>query len=187
MQLTGEKIDNSSASDESAGVFIGSNQAMYRFDADSAGKHVKSGQVDIGTGTTPTLMGSDYVTITGNAEPMEPTEHGKTTMTGLARIDLDAQGCRTFWTNTEESIPTVVTKLSLANGLIYTYTKPKGPANTDAWYFTAIDFATGQTVYKQLAGTGILFNNHYAGLFLGPNGSLYVGVLGGIVSMSDTQ
>lgn len=253
IQLTGEKIDNSSASDETGGVFIASNQAMYRFDADSAGKpvvtwrepydagkHMKSGQVDIGTGTTPTLMGSDYVTIVDNAEPnmhvlvyrraqviagdrlfcsvpvfqaganstenslvatdssivvennfgyksVKSTEHGKTTKTGLTRIDLDTQGCHTVWTNTEESIPTLVTKLSLASGLIYTYTKPKGPANTDAWYFTAIDFATGQTVYKQLAGTGTLFNNHYAGIFLGPNGSLYTGVLGGIVSMTDTQ
>ena len=84
---------------------------------------------------------------------LKSTEHGKTTKTGLARIDLDAQGCRTVWTNTEESIPTLVTKLSLASGLIYTYTKPKGPANTGAWYFTAIDFATGQTVYKQLAAS----------------------------------
>jgi hypothetical protein len=253
MQLTGENIDNSSASDETGGVFIASNQAMYRFDADSAGKpavtwrepydagkHIKSGQVDVGTGTTPTVMGSGYVTITDNAEPnmhvlvyhraktvtgnrlfcsvpvfqpganstenslvatdssivvennfgyksVKSTEHGKTSKTGLARIDLDPQGCHTVWTNTSESIPTLVTKLALSNGLIYTYTKPKGPANTDAWYFTAIDFATGQTVYSQLAGTGTLFNNHYAGLFLGPNGSLYVGVLGGVVSMADTQ
>jgi hypothetical protein len=79
-----------------------------------------------------------------------------------------------------------VSKLSLATGLVYTYTKPKGPATTDPWYFTAIDFETGETVFQQLAGTGAGFNNQYAGSYLGPNGTLYVGVLGGIVAMRDT-
>lgn len=253
LQLEGERIANSHATDETGGVFIASTHAMYRFDADSSGQptvtwrepydpgtHVKAGQVDIGTGTTPTLMGTEYVTITDNAEPrmhvlvyrrakqvtgprllcaeavFQPgnsstenslvatdrsivvennfgyktpndTEHGRTTKPGLARIDVDSCGCRTVWNNEQESIPTLVTKMSLANGLIYTYTKPKGPANTDAWYFTAIDFGTGKTVFKQLAGTGILFNNHYAALYLGPNGTAYVGVLGGIVAIRDTQ
>jgi hypothetical protein len=114
------------------------------------------------------------------------TQNGRTTKPGLTRIDVDSDGCQTVWTNEQESIPTVVTKMSLANGLIYTYTKPKGPANTDAWYLTAIDFETGTTAFKQLAGTGILFNNHYAALYLGPNGTAYVGVFGGIVAIRDT-
>ena len=77
--------------------------------------------------------------------------------------------------------------MSLANGLIYTYTKPKGPATTDAWCFTAVDFRTGEVVYQRLAGTGILYNNHYAGAYLGPDGGLYVGVLGGLVAMWDAE
>jgi hypothetical protein len=32
-----------------------------------------------------------------------------------------------------------------------------------------------------------MFNNHYAGAYLGPNGSVYVGVLGGVVAMRDTE
>ena len=73
--------------------------------------------------------------------------------------------------------------MSLETGLIYTYTKPKGPATTDPWYFTAIDFETGETVWKELAGNGSLYNNHYAGAYIGPDGTLYVGVLGGIVAV----
>ena len=253
LRLEGERVANSHATDETGGVFIASTHAMYRFDADSlgrpvvtwrepydAGTHTKAGQVDIGTGTTPTLMGTEYVTITDNAEPRmhvlvyrrakvvtgqrlvcaEPvfkpgnsstenslvatdksivvennfgyksekaTEFGRTTKPGITRIDVDSTGCQTVWTNEDESIPTVVTKMSLANGLIYTYTKPKGPVNTDAWYLTAIDFETGMTVFKRLAGTGILYNNHYAALYLGPNGTAYVGVLGGIVAIRDTE
>jgi hypothetical protein len=37
----------------------------------------------------------------------------------------------------------------------------------------------------RLAGTGILYNNHYAGLHLGPNGTIYVGVGGGVVALRD--
>ena len=32
----------------------------------------------------------------------------------------------------------------------------------DAWYFTAIDIRTGQTVWSRLTGTGIQWNNHYS-------------------------
>ena len=77
--------------------------------------------------------------------------------------------------------------MSLASGLIYTYTKDQGPGKTDAWYFTAIDFWSGETVFKQLAGTGVLYNNHYAPLYLGPDGTAYVGVNGGLVAIRDSQ
>jgi hypothetical protein len=244
----GERIVNGHAADEAGGVFIVSTLAMYRFDADTqgnpiitwrepydAGTHVKEGQTDIGSGTTPTLMGKDYVTISDNGQPRmhvlvyrrdngqlvcaEPvfqpgqasnensliatdksiivennfgykdprkdTTHGRTTKPGIARVDLENGACHTVWTNESVSIPSVVSKMSLANGLIYTYAKPKGPATTDPWYFTAIDFHTGETVWKQLAGTGVLYNNHYAAAYLGPDGTLYVGVLGGIAAMRD--
>lgn len=253
INLTGEQIVNGTAADETGGVYIATTRAMYRFDAGldrapaitwqetyDAGIQVKSGQINIGTGTTPTLMGTEYVTITDNAEPQmhvlvyrrakevqglrlvcaEPvfkpgkgstenslvatdksiivennfgyvdiksTQNGLTTEPGITRIDVDETGCHTVWTNETESIPTVVTKMSLENGLIYTYTKDKGPENTDAWYLTAIDFWTGETVFKQLAGTGTLYNNHYAPLYLGPDGTAYVGILGGLVAIRDSQ
>jgi hypothetical protein len=80
--LTGEIIDNSFATDETGGVFIASDHALYRFDADASGAPVitwrqaydrgsrlKPGQLAQGTGTTPTLVGSNYVAITDNADP----------------------------------------------------------------------------------------------------------------------
>lgn len=251
MSLEGEIIANSFSLDESGGVYIATDHALYRFDAGSKGEpvvtwretydrgsQIKPGQFSMGTGTTPTVMGSEYVTITDNAEPQmhvlvyrrakkvegsrlvcsvpvfEPnrsaTENsliatgrsiivennygydtttvtgGLTTERGITRIDLDDNGVsRVVWTS-QEHVPSVVSKMSLANGLIYTYTKDAGPETTDAWYFTAIDFDSGQTVFKQLAGTGDGYNNHYAALYLGPDGkTAYVGVLGGIVSIRD--
>jgi hypothetical protein len=77
----------------------------------------------------------------------------------------------------------VVPKVSAATGLVFAYTKPAQPG--DPWYFTAIDFRSGQTVYKRLAGTGLGFNNNWAPVTLGPDGTAYVGALGGLVRLRD--
>jgi hypothetical protein len=198
----------------------------------------KPGQVDAGSGTTPTLMGGRYVAITDNADPMnivvyrrakqvtgnrlvcvQPVFHkgagatdnsligtdrsmivennygyvfpsatmdGRSTTPGIERVDIqsDGTGCRKVW-RSEERAPSVVPKLSLGNGLVYTYTKPVDPNGNDAWYLTALDFRTGRTVYKRLAGTGLGFNNHYAPITIGPAGAAYVGALGGLVFLAD--
>jgi hypothetical protein len=106
---------------------------------------------------------------------------GATTRPGLARVDLDT--CSVRWTS-DEIAPSVVPKLSAATGLVYTYTKPGGIWQ-DPWYLTAIDFETGETVFKRRAGSGLGFNNNYAPVTLGPDGSAYVGVLGGLVRLAD--
>jgi hypothetical protein len=113
--------------------------------------------------------------------------NGRTTKPGFTRIDIDEDrnGCHIVWTNMDVSEPIVTPVLSLATGLIYAYTKPKGPANTDAWYFTAIDFQTGEVVYQVLAGTGGLYNAHCTIFTLGPDGAAYLGVWGGIVKLKD--
>jgi hypothetical protein len=40
-------------------------------------------------------------------------------------------------------------------------------------------------VPKLSTPTGLLFNNNYAGLALGPDGSAYLGVIGGLIRLSD--
>ncbi len=120
----------------------------------------------------------------GYAPPPIAVEDGKTTAPGVTRVDIrrGGRGCRTAWESREIS-PSTVPKLSLANGLIYLYTKPAG--RPDRWYLTAIDFFSGRTVWRRLLGTGRLFNVHYAGLTLSPRGVLYSGVLGGTVALAD--
>ena len=121
-------------------------------------------------------------------------ELGPTTTPGLERIDIappgklgpdPARNCEVVW-KSEEIAPSVVPKLSVANGLVYTYTKPDTGSTTDAWYLTAIDFRGGETVYKALAGYGLGFNNNYAPVTIGPDGAAYVGVLGGVVRVTDS-
>ena len=109
----------------------------------------------------------------------------------MARVDVraDGRGCRKVWTNRTERVPSVVSKLSLATGLLYTFTKDPDPVNptADAWFWTAVDFRTGRTVWKRLAGTGLGFNNHYAGIAIGPNGTEYVGGIGGLMAVRDSR
>ncbi len=120
----------------------------------------------------------------GYTSPLS-TELGRVTKPGLARVDVDndGNGCHLVWTNTRVAAPTVVPKLSLATGLVYAYTKTAAP--TDPWYWTALDFRTGAVVWRSLAGAGIGFNNNYAGITLGPDGTAYLGTLGGIIAMRD--
>jgi len=260
----GEGITNSFAVDDSGGVYIATDKALYRFDArrqtfqetwrvgyDSVAA-TKPGQSDAVTGTTPTIMGSEYVAITDNADPMQivvvrrdavirsgekpkrkrkrrrvkrrvvcrhdvfskgagstdqsligagraivvennygytgplSTMNGTTTEPGLERVDIRkrGRGCRTIW-HSDERAPSVVPKLSLANGLVYTYTKPLRDDDLDAWYLTAIDFQSGETVWASLAGTGLGFNNNFAPVTLIPDGTAFVGVLGGITRYVD--
>ncbi len=276
MRLSGEGISNSFAVDETGGVFIVSDRALYRFDADAkgaprvswrivypnSGVH-KPGQSDAGSGTTPTLMGKGWVSITDNADPMDVVVYrrartlpkakrkhrrgkrkakarvvcsapvfgqgasasdnsliatkrsmvvennygyvisgsdlgGSESVGGLARIDVVKKKpgkrakrrrkrrarfrCKQVWSSGERA-PSVVPKLSLANGLVYTYTKPPRSDGLDAWYLTTLDFRTGGTVYRRLAGTGFGFNNNYSPVTLGPDGTAYVGVLGGLVEL----
>jgi hypothetical protein len=247
----GEDIANSFAVDDSGAVYVVTERALYRLGAGAGGTPAitwrevyrnsgiaKPGQVHAGSGTTPTVMGKDFVSITDNADPMNvvvyrraagvrgsrlacrqpvfrkgasatdqsliaagrsmvvennygyrgpaATMNGATTSPGLERVDLDGdgRGCRRVWRSSEVA-PSVVPKLSLESGLVYTYTKPRRSDDLDTWYFTALDFCTGKTVYRRLAGTGFGHNNNFAPVSLGPDGSAYVGVLGGLVLVRD--
>ena len=243
----GEVVQNSFAVGDKSGVYIVSAAALYRFKADASGKPVvrwrkvyentgeqKPGQVSAGSGTTPTLHGDNWVSITDNADPMNvvvykrrtgkeicrqpvfeqgagstdnsligaghsiivennygytgptATTMGSRTQPGIERVDIDADGvgCRKVWRSDEIS-PSLVPKLSLANGLVYVYTQDPEGDSDDPWFLTALDFRTGKTVWERLTGQGIGFNNNYAPVTIGPDGAAYVGVLGGLLLVRD--
>jgi len=245
---TGEPISNSVAVGEDNEVYIVTDTALYRFEADAgqpprvAWRSVyandgvkKPGQTQAGSGTTPSLMAPGYVAITDNADPINvvvlqrasgqpvcsapvfargasatdnslivtdraivaennygytgpaATEGGASTTPGVERVDVTRDGrCVKRW-HSDVRAPTSVPKLSLANGLVYVYSKPRRADRIDAWYLTAIDFRTGRTVYDRLAGEGLGFNNNYAPITLSRDGAAYVGVLGGLVRLADAD
>lgn len=107
---------------------------------------------------------------------------------GLVRIDIkeDRSGYEFVWYNDVRS--TTIAKLSTKNGLIYTYTQDVDLGlYAKAWYLTAIDFRTGETVYQVLTGTGLFKNNSFGGIAIGPNGTVYQGATGGIISVQDGE
>jgi hypothetical protein len=123
----------------------------------------------------------------GHGNPMSVND-GRTSTPGLERVDIVRGGraCRRVW-HSDEIAPSVVPKLSVETGLVYTYTKPERQDGTDAWYFTALDFCSGRTRYKRLAGTGFGHNNNFAPVTLGPDGTAYVGALGGLIAVRDAR
>ncbi len=146
-----------------------------------------------GKGTTDNSLvaaGNSFI-IENNYGYKGPTStlFGFTTTPGLARVMVEEEGCHVAWTN-DSIAPSSVAKASLGNGLLYAYTKPKLPPVLgyliDAWYFTAIDIRTGQTVWSRLTGTGIQWNNHYAAIYLGPDGTAYIATLAGLVRIKDS-
>jgi hypothetical protein len=254
MQLAAEEIQNgfSVAAD---GVYIVSDHAMYGFTAAATdgspqlmwretydrGTRRKVGSINQGSGTTPTLLGDDYVTITDNADGQinllvyrrRPEAAGErlicklplfqpgasatdnsaigygrsiimennagyssaiqqrdweTVAGGTQRIDIraDESGCDIVWSSRERS-PSTVPKLSAANGLIYLYTFEPQDDGDNAWYLTALEFATGSTVFKVRTGAGSAFDNNWAPISLAPDGSALVGVMGGLVVVRDQR
>jgi hypothetical protein len=133
--------------------------------------------------------------------PTGPFRVTPTTEPGVARIDVDytAETCRLAWANNQVRVPTSVSKASAGAGLVYVYEHPspgevsyvgkRPPAvlSADPWYLTALDVQTGQRVWMQLVGYGFGYNNHYAPITIGPDGTAYVGVLGGLVAVRDTR
>jgi hypothetical protein len=116
---------------------------------------------------------------------VQSTELGQTTSPGVARVDLEDDGsCHVAWTN-PITAPTSVPKVSLGNGLLYVYTKAASNPLDDSWYFTAIDVRTGATQWKQRTGNGTQWNNHYASVYLGPDGTAYMPTLAGLIRLQD--
>jgi hypothetical protein len=109
---------------------------------------------------------------------------GRSTTPGISRVKINDDGCTLAWTNPSVA-PTSVPKASLGNGLVYAYTKPPRSDTLDAWYLTAIDIRTGKTAWSKLTGTGIQWNNHYASIYLGPDGAAYIATLAGLIRMQD--
>ncbi len=122
----------------------------------------------------------------GYQDPFGPNA-GAVTQPGFARVDVrpDGTGCKKVWENRDARAPTVVPKLSTKTGLIYTYTRPPDPSGSEGYYWTAISFHTGRTVWRRYAGSGLPYNNNYAGIAIGPNRRLYLGTTGGIVALRD--
>ena len=136
-------------------------------------------------GGTPDGPRSVIVENNYGYEGFQSTVGGKTTAGGVAKVSINPDhSCQVDWTNPIVS-PTPVTKVSLGNGLVYVYAKPKSSFLDDSWYFAALDVRTGATRWTQRTGNGIQWNNHYAAIYLGPDGAAYMPTLTGMIRFKD--
>lgn len=166
---------------------------VYRRDADApAGRRLVCEVPVFASGASTTdnslISWGDSLVVENNYgyEDVASLTFGRSVVGGVTRIDVrpDGSGCETVWESAERS-PSVVPKLSTGNGLIYLYTKDHNNLGVDAWYLTAVDFRTGQTRWKQLVGTGVGYDNNWAPITLGPDGTAYIGVFNGLAAVRD--
>lgn len=108
------------------------------------------------------------------------------------RVDVrtDESGCDTVWTSPLK-VPSVVPKLSAANGIVYFYsfdriTDSQGRPDQD-WSIVGLDFMSGRQVIKIPTGRGKAFDNNWASMSIAPNGDFYAGMLGGLVQVRRRQ
>jgi hypothetical protein len=249
--LKGEEIENSHAVSED-GVSVVSDHALYQFRARrngtpyvvwraryDRGSARKVGQINQGSGTTPTFLGRHFVAITDNADGrmhvnvyrrddhvagrrlvcsvpvftaagsasenslvgwgrglvvennsgyLNPTTRatGATQPGGVTKVELNrgGRGCHVAWTNPVLS-PSVVPKLSRVNGMLYLYSPQSKAPGLDDWYLTVVNWRTGHTVARIKTGTGFPYDNAWAPITLGPNGSAYISCFGGLIAVRD--
>lgn len=256
ISLPGEEIENSVAVDAN-GVYVLSDFAQYMMTTDPSGTPstvwrepydhsggIRPGQVSLGSGTTPTLVGGDLLAIADGADPVNvvimkrdaviggprtlctvavfgsgasaaensittdgagsavavqntygysnPTSlpGGTTVPGGVTRVNIDrgTATCSVAWTN-PTPIPSSTMKLSSGAGLLYGYSKKADSAGRDVWYWTAIDWRSGATVYQALAGVtqGLTspINSNWGVISIGPDGTAYMGILDGMLKIKD--
>lgn len=249
--LRGEQIENSHAVGED-GVSVVSDHALYEFRARrdgtpyvvwrftyDRGAQRKVGQINQGSGTTPTLLGKHYVAITDNAAGrmhvlvvsrdahlaegesrlrcsvpvfgkgasatenslvgwggglvvennsgyLNPTTRirGDRLPGGVTKVVLDGPGCHVGWTNRVLS-PSVVPKLARGNGNLYLYSPTRQASGIDAWYLTVVDWRTGRTVARIHTGDGPAYDNAWAPITIGPDGTAYISCFGGLIAVRD--
>jgi hypothetical protein len=119
----------------------------------------------------------------GNSTPAS-TLGRLTTRPGIDRVDFNPRTgqSQVTWQNSAIAVPSVVSQLSTADGLEYTYAK-----DSSGWYWAALSYqtgdivATGRVPWSKVA-LGAPANNYYGGIIVGPDGTAYEGVFGGIVA-----
>lgn len=100
----------------------------------------------------------------------------------------NGSGCHLEWSRTDIRTTTVLV-LSTETGLMYGFEQSleRAEEGVYVWYVTGMDFETGRTVWKARLGAGGAYNNNLRTTNLGPDGTLYQGVQGGVVVVKDGE
>lgn len=143
---------------------------------------------DKGAGATSSdlaALGSSVV-VTNNDGYSSPrsTLLGFTTSPGIARVDVTDGACVERW-STDWVSPSSGAVVSLPSGLAYAWTKRPTVTGVSAWYLTALDVDTGRWRWSVRTGTGLLAGSDGSEVTIGPEGTVWVGTLAGLVRVRD--
>ena len=151
------------------------------------------GMIGVVNGTTDSLVAlNDYnapVVPGASALGNDATNNMDGMAPGVERVDVNPggnSGCTAQW-DTPIRIKSVPF-LSTQTGLIYGYAQDPALAAEGqyVWSFVALNFQTGAVQWQVRAGAGGVFNDSYLPATLGPDGTLYQGVIGGTVLLKDS-
>ncbi|CAL9653465.1 hypothetical protein SUDANB15_06677 [Streptomyces sp. enrichment culture] len=103
---------------------------------------------------------------------------------GMTRIDVrkDESGCDVVWNNPTST--TTMAKLSMSKGIVYNFERTVDDAGVPTYSFMAIDAHTGKTLSRTPLGHHFVYEGLQLNGMLGPDGSYYQGVLGGMIRVS---
>ena len=243
----GEPLQNSMAVDET-GVYLVTFEALYKMAVNEAGEvevawrapyeagSDAGGGLTIGSGTTPTLLGTedDLVSICDNADgrinllvhdrttgaevckvPLfgpdasatensvtayfddivvansagftNPFEPARDIETGMERwqVRADRSGCDIVWNN--EAMEADSTQLSIDSGVLYGYGTDRSIEDEDVFYVFAIDWRTGDEIFRSYAGNGKPFDTITGQPHIHPDGRIFMSGFDGIIQLRDAQ
>ena len=132
------------------------------------------------------FIGYDHSLVVENNMGFKMTGGSQAAEPGFVRIDVrrDLSGCDVVWENYEVRAGTGA-KLSLGSGLVYVHELLMDTGDVEAWYVTAIDFETGERVWRQYVGSGLQWDNALLTMSIGPDGLLTSGLYAGLLSARD--
>ena len=111
---------------------------------------------------------------------------GRSTPGGLARVTERDGECVVTWT-ADLAAPSSPPAVAAETGLVYAWTKRHSWLGASAWYLTALEARTGRTAFAVRGGLGFLRDSHHGAVAVGPDGSVFVPVLGGLVRIHDRE
>lgn len=140
---------------------------------------------DGSTASDLAALGSSVV-VTNNDGYSSPRSAllGFTTSAGIARVDVADGACTERWSSDWVS-PSSGAVVSWPSGLVYAWTKRPSTAGVSAWYLTALDADTGRGRWSVRTGTGLLAGSDGSEVTVGPEGTVWVGTLAGLVRVRD--
>ena len=153
------------------------NAALAHFDGETFGVMIQNNY-----GAPPVRLSNPGVPFVLNG----PWNDMSSMAGGMSRVDVTPDGkCSTRWES--DLAVKAVSILSTKSGLLYSSVQDteRAAKGEYIWYLAAVDWLTGETVYKFRTGMGGTYNDNWSEGTLGPDGTFYQSVLAGVIGVKD--